>query len=556
MTVPTSLLAQTILQSCKAHGVEDIIISPGSRNAPLTLGFTGDSSFRTMSIVDERCAAFFALGIAQQKKKPVVLVCTSGSALLNYFPAIAEAYYSRIPLIVLSADRPKHLVDNGDGQTINQSGVFQSHVCAEEDLILTDELEKNTINVDICKKVLSNCIAHSRPVHLNIPFDEPLYLTLPHYDIRLEDVKHEDKPVAKMVSDAFKQIWRQSSKKMILIGCMAPNTLSKEQIDHLANDPSIVVLTESTSNVHHPNFFNHIDQLISSFSVADSERFRPDLLVTMGGLVISKKIKTLFRQYQPESHWHIDQLEALDTYFCLKKHFKMSPDQFFEQVYAEKNNVDGSYKNWVRATHLDRLIQHEDYLTAIPFSDLKAFDLLFKSLPQNIQLQMGNSSTIRYMQLFQSDPSIDVYCNRGTSGIDGSLSTAIGAATVANKPVLCVLGDLSFFYDSNALWQDHTPTNFKIIVINNGGGGIFRILPGPKNTITYDRYFETTHQLTAKQLAKMHGFSYYSAKSAGSLKRKLRRLFKPCDKPMLLEIFTPRKQNDQILLQYFNHFKS
>lgn len=163
MTIPSSLLAQTVLQACKAYGIKNIIISPGSRNAPLTLGFTSDPYFNTMSIVDERCGAFFGLGIAQQSRKPVALVCTSGSALLNYYPAIAEAFYSRIPLLVLSADRPVHLVGNGDGQTIHQSQIFRPHVCAEEDLILTDDIEKNQINIQITAEVLTHCLKENQP---------------------------------------------------------------------------------------------------------------------------------------------------------------------------------------------------------------------------------------------------------------------------------------------------------------------------------------------------------------------------------------------------------
>ena len=200
-------------------------------------------------------------------------------------------------------------------------------------------------------------------------------------------------------------------------------------------------------------------------------------------------------------------------------------------------------------------ISHQKYLKTIPFCDFKVFEILFKKLPENIQLQIGNSSTIRYMQLFDNNSNNEVFCNRGTSGIDGSLSTAIGASKAASKPVLCVLGDLSFFYDSNALWQNHTPNNFRIIIINNRGGGIFRILPGPKNTVDFERYFETSHQLTAKHLAKMHGYKYYSASSSGSFKRQLSRLFKASSRPKILEVFTPRKLNDEVLMNYFKHLE-
>ncbi len=555
MTIPSSLLAQTILQACKAYDIKDVIISPGSRNAPLTLGFTSDPFFNTISVVDERCAAFFGLGIAQQTKKPVVLVCTSGSALLNYYPAVAEAFYSRIPLVILSADRPKHLVGNGDGQTIHQSQIFHSHVCAENDLILTDKIEDNLSNIKIANTVLSQCLAQKQPVHLNVPFDEPLYDTVERFQIDFPTLPTN--PQRKLFEVSKKNIdqWQSSPKKVVLIGCLSPNSISEEIKELLANDSSVVVLTESTSNLHHPRFFSHIDQLISAFSESQKKEFQPDILLTLGGLVVSKKIKSLLRSYQPKEHWHIDPLEALDTYFCLTEHMSHEPNHVIRQLYKNHKSISSSYQQSMHAIADQRKISHQSYLLKIPFSDLKVFDLLTKKMPANLQLQIGNSSTIRYMQLFETVFNNEVFCNRGTSGIEGTLSTAVGASKSSSKPVLCILGDLSFFYDSNALWQNHTPSNFRVIIINNRGGGIFRILPGPKNTVNFERYFETTHQFTAKHLAKMHGYKYSSASSSASLSRKLSRFFKSSNRPKILEVFTPRNLNDEILLNYFKHLE-
>ncbi len=555
MTIPSSLLAQTILQACKVHDIKNVVISPGSRSAPLTLGFTSDPFFNTMSVVDERCAAFFGLGIAQQTKKPVVLVCTSGSALLNYYPAVAEAFYSRIPFVVLSADRPKHLVGKGDGQTIHQSQIFHSHVCAENDLILTDKIEDNVSNIKIANAVLTQCLDQSQPVHINVPFDEPLYDTVERYQFDFPKLSINVRTRLFEVSIKNIDKWQSSSKKLVLIGCLAPNSISDEIIELLANDSSVVVLTESTSNIHHPRFFSHIDQLISAFSESQKKEFQPDILLTFGGLVVSKKIKSLLRSYQPKEHWHIAPLEALDTYFCLTEHLSHEPNHVLGQLYKNHKSVSSNYQRSMRAIADQRKISHQIYLLNIPFSDLKFFEILSKKLPANVQLQIGNSSTIRYMQLFETIFNNEVFCNRGTSGIDGTLSTAVGAAKASSKPVLCILGDLSFFYDSNALWQNHTPSNFRVIIINNRGGGIFRILPGPKNTVNFERYFETTHQLTAKHLAKMYGYKYYSASSSASLSRKLSRFFKSSNRPKILEVFTPRNLNDEILLNYFKHLE-
>jgi 2-succinyl-5-enolpyruvyl-6-hydroxy-3-cyclohexene-1-carboxylate synthase len=197
---------------------------------------------------------------------------------------------------------------------------------------------------------------------------------------------------------------------------------------------------------------------------------------------------------------------------------------------------------------------HKTYLENAPFSDLKVFETILEKLPKKIQLQISNSSPIRYAQLFPVDKSIEVYCNRGTSGIDGSTTTAIGASVISDKPVVFITGDISFFYDSNALWNNYIPQNFKIILINNSGGGIFRILPGHQETETFTTYFETSHQLTAEHLAKMYGFNYITTKNSEDIVANWN-FFESSEKPVILEIFTPEKENDKVLLNYFKSLK-
>ncbi len=186
-----------------------------------------------------------------------------------------------------------------------------------------------------------------------------------------------------------------------------------------------------------------------------------------------------------------------------------------------------------------------------PFSDFKVFEKVIPNLPKNSQLQISNSSAIRYAQLIEIDPSIEVFCNRGTSGIDGSTSTAIGAAVANGKQTVFITGDIGFLYDSNALWNNYIPKNFKIILINNGGGGIFRILPGHAETPVFNTYFETSHCLTAEHLAKMYRFDYLIAHDEATLTTGLQQLYEQNEKPVILEVFTPTLENDKILLQFF-----
>ncbi len=542
-------LAQSIIQICLAKGVEHIVISPGSRNAPLTIGFTNNPNFRCYSIADERCAGFFALGIAQQINKPVAVVCTSGSALLNYYPAFAEAFYSQIPFIVISADRPLSKIDIGDGQTIRQMNVFQNHSLYNANLT-EGETPENDYKIN---EAITTARTRKGPTHINAPFEEPLYLTTKKLivDPTLSGFAKVFKSISIEDIIACTNIWNSSKRKLILIGVNNPNEIDEEIIRAVANDPSIVVMTEVTSNVSHPTFLSNIDTIITPFKEKDFLAFQPEILITLGGMIVSKRIKAMLRTYRPEHHWHIDPLRAYNTFGALAHHFEATPNDFFRQVLPFTKIVKSDYAQKAQKIQETRKVKHELYLDKIAFSDFKAFELIIPRLPRNSQLQISNSSAIRYAQLFEIDPSIAVFCNRGTSGIDGSTSTAIGAAVANNIQTTFITGDIGFLYDSNALWNQYIPKNFKIILINNGGGGIFRILPGHEETPLFNTFFETAHCLTAEHLATMYGLEYITASTEENLVQGLTNLYAQDEKPAILEVFTPTLQNEKILLQYF-----
>lgn len=549
MIYPKIPLAQSIIQICLAKGITTIIISPGSRNAPLTIGFVNNPAFQCYSIADERSAAFFGLGIAQQTKQPVALVCTSGSALLNYYPAFAEAFYSQIPLIVISADRPQSKIDIGDGQTIRQENVFENHSLLNanlhEDVSASNDLKIN--------EAINTAITQKGPVHINAPFEEPLYETVLALSVAVNTVASTNITQTISIEDVseYATIWNNATKKMILVGVNEPNTISKKTIETFAKDDSVVVLTETTSNLHHDTFINNIDTIITPFTEEDFENFRPEILVTFGGMVVSKRIKAFLRKYRPKHHWHIDSWRAYDTFGALTKHFEIDPNVFFDAFMPLVNATESNYFQQLNAVKVLRKLKSDLYLSKIPFSDFKVFEKVIQRLPMNSQLQISNSSAIRYAQLIDIHPSIEVYCNRGTSGIDGSTSTAIGAAVANKKQTVFVTGDISFLYDSNALWNNYIPKNFKIILINNGGGGIFRILPGHEESPVFNTFFETSHCLTAEHLAKMYGFEYSIASDEVSLATSLTTLYAQNEKPSILEIFTPTLENDSVLLQFF-----
>lgn len=552
MIYPKIPLAQSVIEICLAKGITTIVISPGSRNAPLTIGFSSRSEFDCYSIADERSAAFFALGIAQQKQTPVALVCSSGSALLNYYPAFAEAFYSQIPLIVLSADRPQNKIDIGDGQTIRQENIYTNHSLYNANL--TEEAsEKNDYEIN---RAIDTAKYQYGPVHINIPFEEPLYETVNTLSISPKMSSYENQKVVLTSTDLveYAEIWNNSSRKMVLVGVNPPEFVKQFISDYLANDPTVIVLTETTSNLHHPTFINNIDTIITPFTKEDFETFQPDILLTFGGMIVSKRIKAFFRNYKPQQHWHIDPLRAYDTFGALSKHFEVCPNDFFEKfIPLLDQSITSDYSNKMAAVVALRKIRTADYLETIPFSDFKVFEKVIASLPANSQLQVSNSSAIRYAQLIDIDPSIEVFCNRGTSGIDGSTSTAIGAAVASVKPTVFITGDIGFLYDSNALWNNYIPKNFKIILINNGGGGIFRILPGHKETPVFNTFFETAHNLTAEHMATMYKLNYSVANDEESLKIALKLLYETNDAPTILEVFTPMTTNDKILLDFFKN---
>ena len=552
---------------------------------PLTIDFTEDPYFSCFSVVDERSAAFFALGIAQYLTQPVAVVCTSGSALLNYYPAVAEAFYSGIPLVVISADRPLYKIDVGDGQTIRQDHVFKRHIgystVLKQDIIhARDRVQKyapNWMLGDTQPELQAQIQKHNDhelntalnvslklqlPVHINVPFEEPLYNTalkpaaLP---VVVPVASVQEKPIDDV--ENYREVWKTSNRKLVLVGVMPPNAIEQQFLEKLAADPSVIVMTETTSNLHHPRFFTSIDSLLAPIEKRDQadsiyKKLQPDLVLTFGGLVVSKKIKAFLREYPPRHHWHIDALRAYDTFFVLNHHFKMPVNDFFRQFLNQTSAQPSTYFPYWDNIRVQYEKKRVAYLQQIPFSDMTVFPILFNKIPEKYQLQLANSSTVRYAQLFDLHASLIVHCNRGTSGIDGSTSTAVGAAVYAKTPTLLVTGDLSFFYDSNGLWNNYIRPDFRILLINNSGGGIFRILPGKENTENFQRYFETAHQLDARLISQQFGFEYVCAKDEAELINALDEFYMVSKNPKLLEVQTPREVNDKILLGYFDFISS
>ena len=581
---PIIPVAQTLILSCLKFDFFDVVISPGSRNVPLAIGFASNKKFKCYSIVDERSAAFFALGLSQKSKKPTILICTSGSALLNYYPAVAEAYYSEIPLIILSADRPEYKINIGDGQTINQSNVFEKNILysnslkqdcshATEEIIksnlqkivndkadyskiekLQKSIQKN--NEEIIEIAFNLSINKMQPVHLNVPMEEPLYEFNDSPSISVKVKKKTEKKPSLTDLDNFYKAINKASKIMILIGVSDGNILSKKSIQKINSCSSIIVMKEHTSNVFNESFISNIDRLIGPIELqsnSDSvfDELSPEIVISLGGMIVSKKIKSFLRNYKPRKHFHIGNNISKDSFYSGVEHINTTANKFFENI--DLNKSDSKYfEKWNQLDN-SKLDLHNRYMKIINFSDLKVFEILTNWIPKKYNIQVANSTPIRYFQLFDLKNKNMMFANRGTSGIDGSTSTAIGSSVQNDSPVLLVTGDLSFFYDVNALWNNHIPKNFRIIIINNSGGGIFKILPGFKENNLFSEFIETQHNLSARLIAKMFNFNYTRVSTKFGLNLYLRTFFKNSKKPKILEIKTSSVKSTKILKEYFRY---
>ncbi|MFA7044037.1 MAG: 2-succinyl-5-enolpyruvyl-6-hydroxy-3-cyclohexene-1-carboxylic-acid synthase [Bacteroidales bacterium] len=536
----------------KAHGIDHIVISPGSRNAPLAHTFSRDPFFRCFSIVDERSAGFFAIGLINKLKWPVAICCTSGTALLNYGPAVAEAFYQELPLVVVSADRSPAWIGQMDGQTLPQHGVFGSMVRKSVQLpeIKSDE------DLWHCNRLINECLIEctcrgAGPVHINIPISEPLFdfteKALPH-------VRSIQSVSGNRLSDlsGFSSRWDASEKRIILLGQMPRNEALTEQLDILAKRHDCVVLCEHLSNAVSPHFIGNFDSLTEVFSETEAEALAPELLITLGGHVVSKKIKKFFRNHPPVNHWHISTSgNCIDSFQCLTDLIDTDPIYFFSEMKTTDEKGKRFVRNWMK-TASSIHAPDKDFL----FSDISVAGAFLHMLPEKSSLFVGNSSSVRNIQLYPMPAGSEVFCNRGTNGIEGSISTACGYAAIHMGLTFLLVGDLSFFYDLNGLLNKYISGNLRILLINNGGGGIFNLLPGLDKSEALESFIAARHHTGAEGWVKAAGFKYLKAENRTDLVNALAEFVVPnSDQAMVLEVFTDAETNKAAFTSYYHQLK-
>ena len=525
----------TILSKlCSDFGIEHAVICPGSRSAPLVFAFNRNKNIKTYAIVDERSAGYIALGMAQQLQKPVALICTSGTAALNFFPAIAEAFYQKIPLVVLTADRPAELLNQQDGQMINQVNVFGSHVrgCLQFD-VRSSEFE--------VRNLLEKCTNPVKgPVHINVPLVEPLYDDLAicnkQFAIGNNEIKNNDFDATQLINALQK--CDSNKPKVILVGQGFPDQELALVLKRL-EQKGFIILTDIVSNQHESTSTSHYDLIVAQATPDILKTLEPDLIISLGGPVLSKALKLWLKKQKPTFHFRIQQDEVLvNTYDNVTDYLiidNITPLKFIAKQYISENLF---LNNWqeinAKAKHLVTDFTQNNQTV---FNELVAVKTVLEQLPNHSQLQIANSTAIRYVSyLGLPNKSLTVFCNRGTSGIDGCTSTALGAALINNKITTLITGDLAFFYDRNAFWNNYIPNNLRVILLNNNGGGIFNLIDGPSSAPELDKFFLTKHTLKAKNLAADFGLIYENCTSQNELNEALNSFFEPSETAKILEL--------------------
>lgn len=559
MATSDHFAAAELARLCYAKGVRHAVISPGSRSAPLVIAFNQREGMRCLQVIDERSAAFFALGMAQQLHAPVALICTSGSAVLNYGPAIAEAFYQRVPLLVITADRPEEWVDQGEGQAIRQQGVLALHMKRSVQLPRnpTDDLARWHCGRLINEAIDATLLPVAGPVHVNVPFAEPLYGT--------NSSEGTSRLIAPVMMEPFilpdhaRWLIGQVSacrKVMVLAGQGRWSDGLKAQLKRLATLPQLTVHTEATSNLDDPDFVTCIDRAIEGVNEANENDLKPELLITFGGAVVSKRIKTLLRKWRPLQHWNVDAGQRhYDTYQSLTHDIAVSPEIFFAQIMNGAQPAESIYGEAWRMIDQRTRGLHDRIIASSPFCDLTVFNTLNDRMPGDSDVHVANSTPARYVQLFDRVRGLRWFSNRGTSGIDGCTSTAVGAAFASQKNTTLITGDTAFCYDSNAFWNEHLSPHLKIIVIDNGGGNIFRYIDGPDKDPDLLKWFEAPHARSIEKLVKSYDLPYYHATDQASLEAGLDKLYATHERPAVLHITTNALTSPKVLRDYFNQLR-
>lgn len=534
-----------IAELCARKGITQAVLCPGSRCAPLTLAFTRHPSMHCRTFSDERSAAFIALGIAQQTKQPVAVVSTSGTAAYNFSPAVAEACFSQTPLLVITADRPAEWIAQHDGQTIYQTELFGKHVKRFYSLPQHYEHPDDRWHINRIMNEAIN-LANSEPkgpVHINAPFREPFY-PVPNEpfgyskEIRIVEEQHR---ISLTNTEKEKLAAELPAYQNILI--VAGQQDAEPALTGALQQPAarVPVVTSVLSNLHGLRHgIRYADAFLNILSDEDlTAKLKPDLLITFGKSIVSKNLKLFLRKFPTLPHWHVQPYPtATDPFQNLTRTIVCSPREFFESFNEFHLSPASRFlENWkAEDQRMGRLIQ--SFFPQPEVNELELVSQVLNRLPPACNLHLANSMSVRYAEYvgLPQHAKANIYANRGTSGIDGCTSTAVGHSLTSGTMNVLITGDLAFFYDRNAFWHNYPLNNLRIVLLNNHGGIIFKLIDGPAALPEADEYFVTRQPLTAKKLCEEFGFEYLPVTTPANLPHLLTDFFKPGEKTKILEL--------------------
>lgn len=546
------------------HGVKDVVLSPGSRNAPLILAVARSGQLRRRVVVDERCAAFVALGMAVQSQRPVALVCTSGTAMLNYAPAVAEAFYREVPLIVITADRPQEWIDQDDSQTIRQYGALDNIVKESYNIPVEtgDATQMWMVNRLVSDALLKASSGRKGPVHINVQLDVPLTTLAEAASQQPRMISTVERPTVLPTAQARElgRLLAPPCKVLVVAGFHNPDSKLSRAMARLAAIPNVAVLCEAQANLHSPGLHSNIDRILNEMTDAERTGLLPDIVITLGGSLVSRFIKAWLRGRHGVHHWHVGERGAsVDCFKCLSLRIELPAASFMPQLASAMQPFAGSAstygESWRQLAGRARK-RYREFTARSPWCDLKAMDMLVEAIPARANLQAGNGTAVRYIQLCDNGHIHRTDCNRGVSGIDGCTSTAIGASMAYGDLTVLVSGDMSAQYDMGALAISGIPPTFRLAVLDNGGGGIFRFIKSTATLDELDECFAADVRLPLRQLAEGFGFRYLRADGIESMKAALPAFFGHSDRSVILDIVTDGTLSAAELNRYFDEANS
>lgn len=534
---------QIILALMKKFGISNIVASAGTRNISLVFSALQDDFFKCYSIVDERSAAFFALGLIQTTRKPAAIVCTSGTATCNYLSAVTEAFYQHLPLLVLTSDRNHYYLNQQEDQCIPQQNLYHDVLKKMVDLpIVRDDLDFWYCDRLVNEALLELDHREKGPVQINYQVD-PKYPVLGGDFIIDQPVLPNVRKIDRIMADDDDVKWEDLSQELkdkrvlLLYGQNLP--IDSDEVN-LINDfcerYDVVVANEHITN-------RHVNSSIKSaviLSMIDWNEYCPDVVITMGGHRMVDP-KDSFRSLKERiNHWHVSRDgNVSDPFHCQTKIIECSQKFFFRKMSSLSQKCAHPYlAEWrkMETEKIKRTPTSEDF----SYSGVYAIKRLVESIPKGSLLHISNSNSIRLATYFDVPEFVDVYCNRGTCGIDGSLSTYVSQSYITNKRSFMIIGDLSFFYDMNAFWNHYINGNTRVMLINNSGGAILNFGAYKKvNVSGKDVNTAATHDASAKGWVESRGFEYLCAHNKEDFDIAFNKfVVEKSDSPILFEVFT------------------